>query len=226
MSDLWKLTALQAVSLLRKGEVSPLEMVEASVARIEETDEGLNAMPTRCYDRARDHARKLMKKGAHPYEGPGALHGLPFAVKELENVAGVRTTYGAPLWADHVPDRSDIMVERLEERGGIVMGKSNVPEYGAGGVSFNEVLGSSANPWDQQRTPAGPRADRPRPLRRARCRSPRGRIWAAACVFRPASAVSSDSGPALASSPRDPIPPVLRTCPWPVPWRATCLIPR
>ncbi len=155
MAELWRLTALEAVNLLKKGEVSPLEMVEASAARIEATDEGLNAIPTRCFERARDHAKRLEEKAMHAYEGPGALHGLPFAVKELEDVAGVRTTYGAPLWADHVPERSDIMVERLEERGGIVMGKSNVPEYGAGGVSFNEVLGSSANPWDQQRTPGG-----------------------------------------------------------------------
>lgn len=155
MSELWKLTALEASGLLRKKEISPLEMVESCAERINATEDGLNAIPTRCFDRARDHARRLMEDNHHAYEGPGALRGLPIAIKELEDVAGVRTTYGAPLWADHVPERSDIMVERLEERGGIVMGKSNVPEYGAGGVSFNEVLGSSANPWDQQRTPGG-----------------------------------------------------------------------
>jgi amidase len=155
MSELWKLTAIEASGLLKKKEISPLEMVESCAERIDATEDGLNAIPTRCYDRARDHARRLMDDSNHSYEGPGALHGLPMAVKELEDVAGVRTTYGAPLWKDHVPERSDIMVERLEERGGIVMGKSNVPEYGAGGVSFNEVLGSSANPWDQQRTPGG-----------------------------------------------------------------------
>ncbi len=155
MTELWKLTALDAVELLKKREISPLDMVESCAARIEATEGGLNAMPTLCLDRARDHARAMMDGKAAAYDGPGALHGLPMAVKELENVAGVRTTYGAPLWKDNVPERSDIMVERLEERGAIVMGKSNVPEYGAGGVSFNEVLGSTANPWDQSRTPGG-----------------------------------------------------------------------
>jgi len=155
MTDLWTLTAREAVALLKKGEVSPLEMVEASAARIDATDDGLNAIPTRCYDRARDHARRIMDGKASAYDGPGALHGLPFAVKELEDVAGVRTTYGSPFFADHVPQTSDIMVERLEQRGGIVMGKSNVPEYGAGGNSFNEVLGVARNPWNQERSPGG-----------------------------------------------------------------------
>ena len=155
MTELWKLTAREAVARLKAREISPLDMVESCALRIGSTDGGLNAMPTLCLDRARDHARRMMDGKAPAYDGPGALHGLPLAVKELENVAGVRTTYGAPLWKDNVPARSDIMVERLEERGAIVMGKSNVPEYGAGGVSFNEVLGSSSNPWDMARTPGG-----------------------------------------------------------------------
>ena len=155
MPDLWTLTAREAVDLLKAGEISPLDMVEASAARIEATDEGLNVMPTHCFDRARDHARRIMRGAAPVHDGPGALHGLPVAVKELEDVAGVRTTYGSPFFADHVPDRSDIMVERLEARGGIVMGKSNVPEYGAGGNSFNEVLGVARNPWDRGRSPGG-----------------------------------------------------------------------
>lgn len=155
MTELWRLTARQAVDLLRSGEVSPLEMVEASAARIEATDGGLNAVPTRCFERARAHARRLMAAPDRRYRGPGALHGLPLAVKDLEDVAGVRTTYGSPIWADHVPQRSDIAVERLEARGAIVMGKSNTPEFGAGGHSFNQVLGASANPWDRQRSPGG-----------------------------------------------------------------------
>ncbi|MBC6438937.1 MAG: amidase [Rhodospirillales bacterium] len=155
MSDLWKLNALEAVELLGKGEISPLDMIESCAERIEATDDGLNVMPTRCFDRARDHARRLMDGSAPVADGPGALHGLPFAVKELEDVAGVRTTYGSHLFADHVPKRSDIMVETLEARGGIVMGKSNVPEYGAGGQSFNEVLGVARNPWDRERSTGG-----------------------------------------------------------------------
>lgn len=155
MTEIWRLTARQAVDLLRQGEISPLEAVEAAVARIEATDGGLNAIPTRCYERARAHARRLMAPGARRYRGPGALHGLPLAIKDLEDVAGVRTTYGSPIWAGHVPQCSDIAVERLEARGAIVIGKSNVPEFGAGGHSFNPVLGASANPWDMQKSPGG-----------------------------------------------------------------------
>ena len=150
MSELWKLTALQAVELLRKGEISPLDLVEDCARRIEETDGGLNAIPTRCFERARGHARRL-----EAADDRGPLQGLPIAVKDLEDVAGVRTTYGSPIWADHVPAASDLMVERLEDRGAIVIGKSNVPEFGAGGNSFNEVLGVTANPWDMAASAGG-----------------------------------------------------------------------
>ena len=70
-------------------------------------------------------------------------------------MAGVRTTYGSPIYADHVPDRSDFMVERLEQRGAVVVAKSNAPEFGAGGNTFNEVFGETRNPWDTSRTCGG-----------------------------------------------------------------------
>ena len=80
MTDLYRLTACQAVDLLKKGDVSPLELVEASAARIAATDEGLNAMPTLCLERARDHAKAIMEGELPVYEGPGALYGLPQSV--------------------------------------------------------------------------------------------------------------------------------------------------
>jgi len=155
MRDVWRLTACQAVELLNKGEVSPLDLVEASAARIAATDSGLNAMPTLCLDRARDHAKAMMANKLPRYDGPGALHGLPMSVKELNDVKGVKTTFGSRIYLDNVPERSDLMVERLEERGAITMGKSNVPEFGAGGASFNDVFGAAANPWNQGHTPGG-----------------------------------------------------------------------
>jgi amidase len=155
MTDLFRLTARQAVDLLAKGEVSPLELVEASAARIAATDGDLNAMPTLCLDRARDHAKAIMADKVPAYTGPGALHGLPMSVKELNDVKGVRTTYGSRIYENHVPERSDLMVERLEARGAITMGKSNVPEFGAGGASFNDVFGPAANPWNMGHTPGG-----------------------------------------------------------------------
>ena len=152
-SQLTSLTAQEAVRLLAERKVSPLELVEASAARIAATDKAVNAMPTLCLDRARDHARRIMA-GKAPDASPW-LAGLPIAVKDLNDVAGVRTTYGSPIYANHVPERSDIMVERLEERGCITMGKSNTPEFGAGANTFNEVFGETLNPWNTALTCAG-----------------------------------------------------------------------
>jgi len=141
------LSATAAVTALRAGEVHPRELVEASLRRIELVDPDLNALPTVCAERALDAAALV------PADAP--LAGLPFAVKDLTDVAGVRTTYGSPIFADHVPDRSNILVERLERRGGIVVAKSNTPEFGAGGNTFNEVFGDTRNPWDTSRTCGG-----------------------------------------------------------------------
>ena len=154
-ADLIALTARDAVELLRRGEVSPLELVDAAAARIEATDGALNALPTLCLDRARDRARRIVSGQVGPPPAGPWLGGLPIAVKDLNDVAGVRTTYGSPVYADHVPERSDLMVERLEERGAIVIGKSNTPEFGAGANTFNEVFGETRNPWNTALTPAG-----------------------------------------------------------------------
>ena len=83
------------------------------------------------------------------------LHGLPIAVKDLEETAGMRTTYGSPLFADHVPAADSLLVERLRAAGAIVIGKTNTPEFGAGSQTFNAVFGATRNPWDLARTPGG-----------------------------------------------------------------------
>ena len=158
MSDeLWKMTAVEAVARLRKKEITPLELVEASAKRIAEVEPAVNAMPTLCLDRARDHAKKIMAGGAacEAAGEAGWLAGLPVSIKDLTDVAGVRTTYGSPIFADHVPTRSHPLVERIEALGGIVMGKSNTPEFGAGGSTFNEVFGRTRNPWNTSLTCGG-----------------------------------------------------------------------
>src|SRR5262249_60466881 len=91
--------------------------------------------------RAGARARRVVGGGARPADARGWLAGLPFAVKDLNDLAGVRTTYGSPIFADNVPERSDLMVERLEANGGIPLGLSNSPEFGAGANTFNEVHG-------------------------------------------------------------------------------------
>ncbi len=157
MSDeLIRLTATEAVARLRRGEVSPLELIDAAAARIAVVEPAVNALPTLCLDRARDHAKALMAGARRDEEGmPGWLAGLPVAIKDLNDVAGVRTTYGSPLYADHVPTTSHPLVERIERRGGIVIGKSNTPEFGAGGNTFNEVFGRTLNPWNTSLTCGG-----------------------------------------------------------------------
>jgi amidase len=154
MNELVKLTARQAVSLLKKREVTPLELIDAAAERIAEVEASVNAMPTLCLERARAKAKQLM---AHPPPAPAAnyLYGLPIAIKDLTDVAGVRTTYGSPIFAQHVPERSDYLVERLEANGAIVIGKTNTPEFGAGSNTFNEVFGATLNPWNTAMTCGG-----------------------------------------------------------------------
>ena len=86
---------------------------------------------------------------------PGWLAGLPVVIKDITEVAGVRTTYGSPIYRDHIPTASHPIVERIERKGGIVIGKSNTPEFAAGGSTFNEVFGKTRNPWNTALTCAG-----------------------------------------------------------------------
>ncbi|MBL9034674.1 MAG: amidase, partial [Rhodospirillaceae bacterium] len=144
--DLYKLTALDAVARLRRGEVSPLELIDAAERRHAAVNGAVNALVTPCFERARAAARRLM---ARPVESRGPLCGLPIGVKDLNDVAGVRTTYGSPIFADNVPAVSDIMVQTLEANGAIVAGMTNTPEFGAGANTFNAVFGETLNPWNQ-----------------------------------------------------------------------------
>jgi amidase len=152
--DLIRMTARQVVDLLAKREVSPLELIDAALARIEAVDGAVNALPIRCPERARDRARRLMAASA-PESRRGWLGGLPLAIKDSMDVAGVLSTQGSPIYADHVPERSDLQVEALEARGGIVLARSNAPEFAAGSNTFNPVFGKTLNPWNTAMTCGG-----------------------------------------------------------------------
>jgi amidase len=145
-------TANAIVGKLRKGEVTPLDLLDVLEKRIAEVDGKVNALPTLCFDRARTNARALMQKKP---EDRGLLAGLPIPIKDLTNVAGVRTTQGSPIYNDNVPARSDVLVEHLENNGGVIYAKSNTPEFGAGANTFNEVFGPTLNPWDTSKSAAG-----------------------------------------------------------------------
>jgi len=152
MTELHRLSARKAVDLLRKRKLSPLELIDAAAARIAQVEPHVNALPTLCLERARARARAIMRRRS---SSPAWLAGLPIAVKDLVDVEGVRTTYGSPIFKDHVPARSDIMVETLERNGAVVIAKANTPEFGAGGNTFNEVFGKTRNPWNTALTCGG-----------------------------------------------------------------------
>ena len=145
-------TACAIVGKLTAGEVTPLDLLDVLEKRIAEVDGKVNALPTLCFDRARDHAKALMKK---PAGERGLLAGLPVPIKDLFNVKGVLNTQGSPIFKDAISANSDLVVENLEANGGVVYAKSNTPEFGAGANTFNEVFGATLNPWDTTRSAAG-----------------------------------------------------------------------
>ncbi len=113
--ELVQATACAIVDRLRSGDVSPLDLLDVLEKRIGEVDGKVNALPTLCFDRAREHAKALMRK---PAAERGLLAGMPVPIKDLNDVAGVLTTQGSPIYKDNIPARSDILVEHLERNGG------------------------------------------------------------------------------------------------------------
>ena len=148
MAELIEKSACEIVALLKAGDISSGDTLDALEARIEQVDSGINALPTLCFERARQAARQVDQSNS-------VLAGIPIAIKDLTDVAGVRTTYGSMLYENHVPEHSDILVERLETEGGVVYAKSNTPEFGTGGNTFNDVFGATHNPYDLTRSAGG-----------------------------------------------------------------------
>ena len=152
--ELIRLTATEAVTRLKRREISPLELVEASVARIEAVDGKVNALPIRFFDIAREAARRFMAQKPPKEPPPGWLAGLPIAAKDYNDVGGQRTTFGSPIFANSIAAANDHTVATLERSGAIFMAKSNVPEF-AGSNTFNPVFGATRNPWNLKMTAGG-----------------------------------------------------------------------
>lgn len=150
--ELIRASAVEVVDALRRGDVSTGDLLSALDARIEAVDEAVNALPRLCLDRANAHARRLNQR---PARDRGRLCGLPIAIKDLTEVAGVRTTHGSKLYQDHVSEQSDMLIDALEAEGGIVYAKSNTPEFGVGGNTFNDVYGATRNPHDLRMSAGG-----------------------------------------------------------------------
>jgi len=150
------LPALSAVALLdefRTGGLSPVEVVDAVAGRIAAVDAGLGGFTALCLERARDEARAAEEAWRCGEARP--LEGIPFGVKDLFDTEGVRTAYGSPMFADHVPVRDAEAVSRARAAGAILVGKTQTHEFAWGITSVNALLGSSHNPWDRERISGG-----------------------------------------------------------------------
>ena len=154
MTEPCDLSATEARFLIGTKQLSSRELVESCIKRIEAIDPAVNAMVARDFERARKaahHADEATQRG----DALGALHGLPIGVKDLENVAGLRTTYGSPLFSDHVPSEDQAIVASVRKAGAIILGKTNTPEWGAGANTRNAVYGATGNPFDPMKSAAG-----------------------------------------------------------------------
>jgi Asp-tRNA(Asn)/Glu-tRNA(Gln) amidotransferase A subunit family amidase len=154
MSEPCDLTATAARAMIGAKRLSARELLESCIARIEAVDHAVNAVVARDFERARIAAAAADEATARGEALP-PLHGLPVGVKDLDDVGGLRTTYGSPIFRDHVPVADCGMVERVKAAGGIVIGKTNTPEWGAGANTRNAVYGATGNPFDPAKSAAG-----------------------------------------------------------------------
>ena len=148
------LPAVELASLLRRRELSARELTVAHLARVERVNPSLNAIVTLTAEAAVLEAERADEAAAKG-EFLGPLHGLPVLHKDLHDTRGVRTTYGSPIFRNHVPDEDALIVARMKRAGAITLGKSNTPEFGAGSQTFNPVFGATCNPWDVRLTCGG-----------------------------------------------------------------------
>jgi amidase len=152
--ELCFLSARELLRRIRAKDVSAAEVMAAHLARIERVNPAVNAIVTLHADEATAAARRADEALACGDE-VGALHGLPVAHKDLFCTRGMRTTFGSPIYREFVPDVDSIVVERQRRAGAIAIGKTNVPEFGAGSQTFNTVFGSTRNPYDPSKTCGG-----------------------------------------------------------------------
>jgi amidase len=147
-------TAREMVGAIRDRTISARELLELHLHRIAERNPELNAIVSLDEERARTGAAAADEATARG-DRIGPLHGLPFAFKDTHDVAGWRTTYGSPLYADHVPDVDELVVERIRAAGAVTIGRTNVPEFATGSHTFNTVFGTTLNPVDPTRSAGG-----------------------------------------------------------------------
>ena len=153
-ASLTRKSAGELVALVKSREITPVEILDAHLSAIDRINPKLNAIVTLVADQAREAA---VKAGDAVMRGDtiGLLHGLPVGIKDITPTAGIRTTFGSPLFKDYVPTQDAEAVRRLKAAGAIVLAKTNTPEFAAGANTFNEVFGVTRNPWNTALSPAG-----------------------------------------------------------------------
>ena len=155
MKDLCWTSATELAALVRRKKVSPVEVVDAVLARIDKLNPRLNAYVLVLADEARRQAKAAERALARRSAKLGPLHGVPYSVKDLVITNGVRTTFGTPLNRDTVPTEDAPIVARMTAAGGIMLGKTNTPTFGWIGATHNLLFGTTRNPWDLEKTPGG-----------------------------------------------------------------------
>ena len=147
-------TARELARLIRERAVSPIEVLDAHLAVIDDVNPALNAIVTLAAEQARAVAR-LAESAVMSKEPLGPLHGLPVAIKDITPTAGIRTTFASPLYKDYVPGQDAEVVRRLKAAGAIILAKTNTPEFACGAYTDNELFGPTRNPWNPSLSPAG-----------------------------------------------------------------------
>jgi amidase len=158
VNDIVFKSARKLASLLRTRKISAVEVMKAHIAQVERLNAKVNAIVTFLPEEALEEARRLDAKRARARTagaGVARLAGLPIAYKDMIATKGIRTTYGSPIYASHVPSEDHVLVERLKAAGAITLGKTNTPEFAAGSQTFNKVFGATLNPWDLTKTCGG-----------------------------------------------------------------------
>ncbi len=199
-TDLGFMPATAMITAIKKKTLSPREIVEALLARMEKINPKVNAYCTVVPEMALEAAKKAeaeIRQG----ETLGPLHGVPVSIKDLTLTAGIRTTFGSKIFEHHVPTEDALIVQRLKAAGAIVIGKTNTPEFGAGANTYNAVFGATRNPWKLSHTCGGPAGERRWPWLAASARWPQEAIWGVRCGFPPLFAAWLDSGPPPGESP-------------------------
>ncbi|MEM9357875.1 MAG: amidase family protein [Pseudomonadota bacterium] len=153
-SEITELMAIEIRDRIAAKDLSVMEVLEAFLERIEFLNPALNAVTATCISRAREEAQ-VAQRAVMSGDDLGPLHGLPFAVKDLERTGGVLTTFGSPLYKNNVPERDSVMVSRVRKAGAIMVGKTNTPEFGAGANTRNPVWGATGNPFNPMLTCGG-----------------------------------------------------------------------